>query len=176
MNRQPLIKRLKYLRNWEAVNIFFLPACMWFVLQTLQTHHWQPYAAAIFLICVVLAQGVVYWHLKLQTIRQGTPLPASFQRLYTFFKWLDAGLLALYPLLALLGSFTTVMDFQASIWSHLIYLFAILEYINYYFWQLSYDNCNDIRYLLKHRRLRRAHLYIDLKQARIAEKQDKLME
>jgi len=71
LNRQPLIKRLKYLRNWEAVNIFFLPACLWFVLQTLQTHHWQPYAAAMFLICVVLVQGVVFWQLKLHTVRQG---------------------------------------------------------------------------------------------------------
>jgi hypothetical protein len=162
MDRQKLIRRLLSLRNWEAFNILFLPACLWFMLVKLEVHNWQPYAAGMFIICVILAQGVLYWQLKLQAIQHGKTLPAYFNRLYSVFKWVDVGLLVLCPLLALPGWLTPAMNFQISFGSTLVYLFAILEYVNYYYYQLSHDNWNDIQYLLKHRRLRRSHLYMDM--------------
>jgi len=38
----------------------------------------------------------------------------------------------------------------------------VLEHINYYYFQLSHDNMNDIRYLLEHRKIRRSPLYVDM--------------
>ena len=162
MHRQKLIRRLRSLRNLEAFNIFFLPACLWLVLARLAVQNWQPYAFGMFIICVILVQGIIYWHLKLQSIRHGKPLPAYFHRLFSLFKWGNVGLLALYPLLALLGQMMPALDFRVSIWAALIYLFAVLEYVNYYHYQLSHDNRNDIQYLLKHHRLRRSHLWVDM--------------
>ena len=48
------------------------------------------------------------------------------------------------------------------VWASLLALFAGLEHINYYHRQLMYDNAQDLQWLLRHRRLRRAHLAEDL--------------
>lgn len=37
-----------------------------------------------------------------------------------------------------------------------VYTFAILEYINYFHVQLSYDNSSDLKYLLKTKKLKQA--------------------
>lgn len=67
-----------------------------------------------------------------------------------------------YPILVASNKLLSPIDFQASLWSNGIFLFAILEYVNYYHYQLSHDNINDIRYLIKHRKIRRSPLYVDL--------------
>jgi hypothetical protein len=37
-----------------------------------------------------------------------------------------------------------------------------LEFINYYYFQLSHDSKNDVQYLIQHKRLRRSLLSKDL--------------
>jgi len=66
-SRQNILRRLLYLRNLEFFNIFWLPVCLVVALASRNVLHWQPYGYGMFLICAVLAQGVFYWHLKLQT-------------------------------------------------------------------------------------------------------------
>ncbi len=163
MSRQNIILRLLYLRNWECVNIFLLPSCLYFTLTLLKIQKWQPYALGMFVICVVLAQGVFYWHLKLQTIyKKKLALPSYFYQIFSAFKWTNVVLLSIYPILLIVGKITPLINFRVSIWSNMIFLFAIIEYINYYYYQLSHDNLNDIRYLMKHKKFRRAPLYVDL--------------
>jgi hypothetical protein len=41
-------------------------------------------------------------------------------------------------------------------------VFAILEYINYYHWQISIDNKADLTYLIKNKRFKKAHLFKDI--------------
>jgi hypothetical protein len=164
MSRQNILRRLLYLRNWEFFNIFWLPVCLYVALASRNVLHWQPYASGMFLICVILAQGVFYWHLKFQTIsKTGTTFPAYFYKLFSFFKWADAILLFIYPLLIFGSQITPLVNFQASIWSTLLFLFAVLEYTNYYHYQLSHDNLNDLRYLIKYRKIRRSPLFMDLR-------------
>ncbi len=67
----------------------------------------------------------------------------SFMFGFDFFKW--------YPSLPLGGLYI----------SGFIYIFAILEYINYFHIQLSYDNLSDINYLIKSKRLKQACLSKD---------------
>lgn len=163
MSRPSLIRRLLYLRNWEFFNIFWLPVCLYVALASRNVLHWQPYGYGMFLICAVLAQGVFYWHLKLQTIsKTGTTFPAYFYALFSFFKWANVLLLILYPVLIICSQITPLVNFQASIWSNLLFLFAVLEYINYYHYQLSHDNLNDLRYLIKYKKIRRSPLFMDL--------------
>jgi hypothetical protein len=163
MLRQNIIRRLLYLRNWEFINIFLLPACLYSAIRAQNVKSWQPYAYSIFVICVILTQGVVYWHLKLQTVRKkGTGLPSHFHQSFSFFKWVNLVLLSVYPVLGIFDRTTSFVDFRVSFWSNAIFLFAILEYINYYYYQLSHDNLNDIRYLLLHRKLRKSPINVDL--------------
>jgi hypothetical protein len=141
MNRPGLIRRLKMLRNLEFFNIFWLPVCLYVALAARNAlQHWQPYVYGMLVICVVLAQAVLYWHLKLQTLsKTGTTFPAYFYGLFSFFKWADLILLLIYPLLIFGGRVSPLVNFQTSIWSNLLYLFAALEYTNYYHYQLSHD-------------------------------------
>jgi len=163
MSRQHIIKRLLYLRNWEFANIFFLPLCLYLSLTTLKVEHWQPYALSCVFVCVIFAQGTLYWHLKLQTIYKNTlALPPYFYRTFSTFNQGNIIMLLSYPVLMLLNPTTALITFQTSVWSHALFLFAILEYINYYHYQLSHDNMNDIRFLLRHKKIRRAPLYVDL--------------
>ena len=163
MIRQNIIRRLLYLRNWEFINIFFLPACLYSALTSLKVQDWQPYVYGMFVICSILAQGVFYWHLKLQVVRKKeTALPVYFNRLFSLFKWTIVVLLSIYPVLVICGPITSFIIFRVSVWSNAIFLFAILEYINYYHYQLSHDNLNDIRFLMKHKKLRRSPLNVDL--------------
>ncbi len=161
---QNIIRRLLYLRNLEFINIFFLPVCLYIAITSREVQHWQPYAYSMFMICVALAQGVFYWHLKIQTIhKNGIALPSYFHQIFSFFKWTNVLLLSIYPMLVFCSQITSLVNFQVSIWSNLLFLFAVLEYINYYHYQLSHDNLNDIRYLIKYKKIRRSPLSVDMK-------------
>ncbi len=162
MSRQKIIRRLLVLRNLEFFNIFWLPICLYVALTSRNVLHWQPYAYGMFLICAILAQGVFYWHLKFQTIsKTGTTFPDYFYALFSFFKWADVVLLSIYPMLIFFNQINLV-NFQVSVWSNLLFLFTVLEYINYYHYQLSHDNMNDLRYLFKYRKIRRSPLFMDM--------------
>lgn len=163
MNRQHIVRRLLYLRNLEFINIFLLPVCLSIILTASKIKNWQPYTFGTFVICFILAQGVFYWHLKLRTIRQGEPaLPSYFRPTFLFFKWSNIALLSVYLILMASSQALGFIDFQVSVGANGIFLFAILEYVNYYHYQLSHDSVNDLQYLIKHRRIRRSPLYIDL--------------
>lgn len=47
--------------------------------------------------------------------------------------------------------------------SFFIYIFAVLEYINYFYIQISYDNISDMKYLLKSKKLKRSCMNKDFK-------------
>ncbi len=162
-SRQTIIRRLLYLRNWEFFNIFWLPICLFVALTARNILDWQPYAFGMLLTCAILAQGVLYWHLKLQTIyKTGTTFPGYFSDLFSFFNWANVILLFSYPALIFCDQITPLVNFRASIGSNLIFLLAVLEYINYFHYQLSHDNLNDLRYLFKFRKIRRSPLFMDL--------------
>lgn len=165
MQREKLNKRLRSLRNLELFNIFFLPACMCLVFSVKGTIHRQPYVVSMLNICFILAQSVLYWHLKLQSIRQHeTALPAYAYRVFSFFKRANLLILAVYPVLFVLSQVTSSVGFQVTIWSHLLYVFSMLEYVNYYHYQLSHDNLKDVRYLIRHKKIRRSPLWTDMQQ------------
>lgn len=163
MIRQHMIRRLRYLRNWEIVNIFFLPACIYYVLILLNVQDWQPYFLSMLVICLILAQGAFYWHLKLQMVyRKETALPPYFHQTYSLFNKANVALLSIYPVLMIYGRIVQSVNFVPSFWSSALFLFAVLEYVNYYHYQLSHDNWNDIRFLIQHKKIRRSPLWVDL--------------
>lgn len=167
MRHQNIVNRLLYLRNWEFINVFLLPIYLYVILASSGVENWQPYAFSTFIVCFILIQGTFYWHLKLRSvIKNENSLPFYFRQTFSFFNLSNIALLTIYLITAASGKFLFVMDFQASFWANAIFLFAVLEYINYYHYQLSHDSMNDIRYLLRHKKIRRSPLYIDLQRSK----------
>ncbi|MBC8078356.1 MAG: hypothetical protein H7Y32_19910 [Chloroflexales bacterium] len=163
MNRQHITHRLRYLRDWEFLNVFLLPACLAVVIASLELPTWLLYSYSLFLICLVLAQGALYWHLKLRTIRTATrPLPAYFHGVFTRFKRSNIIFIAGYPLLFGYALATQQTQAGEPIWATVFWLFAILEHINYYHYQLMHDTVNDMQYLLRNKRLRQSPIATDL--------------
>lgn len=163
MNRDDMIRRLLYLRNWECANVFLLPACMYFLLTSFKVQDWRPYLLSVLILCLILAQGAFYWHLKLQVVYRNKPaLPAYFHYTFSMFKRVNVVLLFTYALLSICSQITSLINFPTSIWSNALFLFVVLEYVNYYHYQLSHDNWNDIRFLMKYQKIRRSPLWSDL--------------
>lgn len=163
-----LERRLRYLRNLELLNAGLMPFCftlLWkneLLWRSGVTVSWWVRLGAVMFVSFLLVQGGIYWHLKLQALRNRTYLSARAVRIFQLLRVLN-------PLILLLGvsgitaaalaRFATGADL---IWGYFLLLFAGLEYINYFFIQLSHDNLKDIRYLLRFRRLRKAPLASDI--------------
>src|SRR5918997_4203117 len=154
-----LLRRLKYLRDGEIVGDAVLAGVFCWLWATSEGDvGWALRLAALFPLCYVLGQGSLYWHLKLRSVSERAPLPAWFHALFRFFKRSNALALGA-PLAALVVAAYLGGPSGADVaWSAGLLAFAALEHVNYYARQLMHDNANDLAYLWKHRRLRRAPL------------------
>jgi hypothetical protein len=120
------------------------------------------------IIIFILMQGAIYWHHKLRIVQgKAEALPDWFDRRYSVLRQVNVILLALYPVLLIVAVLLRWSRGGEAIWATLLAIFAGLEYVNYYHWQLMYDNARDLQWLLQHKRLRRAHLAEDLADVQI---------
>jgi hypothetical protein len=160
---QTLPARMKYLRNAEAFCSFALPAIFCFDWQRSGNPiAWGMRGPVLVLVSYILLQGVLYWHLKLQSVVRRQPLPAYFQPLYRFFKY--SNFLIIAATAALMAAMTGATASAADLtWSYGLLALAVLEQINYYHYQLMYDTRAAFAYLRRNGRLRKAALGLDLK-------------
>ncbi|WP_146204610.1 hypothetical protein [Massilia glaciei] len=160
------MKRMRYLRNMEALAAIALPL--------LFVHDWtKPPAAALAwelrvpamcLLSYLLLQGSWYWHLKIVAMERRQALPAYFHPLYRGFKWANTLLLAAM-LVALAGAAAGGARAADLGWAGGLLAGAVLEQINYFHYQLMYDTRGAIAHLRRNARLRTPALAIDLKRA-----------
>ena len=157
---------MRYLRDGEIVGGAALVGVFCWLWATSEGDvGWALRLAALFPLCYVLLQGSLYWHLKLRSVSRRAPLPAWFYALFRFFKWSNALALSV-PLAALTVAVYLGRASGADIaWSASLLAFVSLEHLNYYARQLMHDNTNNLAYLWKHRRIRRAPLAEDLRRA-----------
>jgi len=169
--RDRLIGRLRYLWTFELFDSFALPALAVFVSKTLG----QPlglfavYSAG--LVTWLLWQGAAYWYLQIRAIRAQTRLPPRYLRWFRALKtsnWVLIGLLPVFLVLrGVTGSpFSSAVDLGAGL---ALYLLAVLEQVNYYYYQLMYDNPADWQYLRRAKRLRQSKLSRALERLAAAE-------
>ena len=160
-----LANRFTYLRNMEFAAAIIVPILfVWDWGKTPDAVHWPLGIAALVCLSYLLLQGVFYWHLKLAALAGSTPLPRYFARLFGAFRLSN---------LILLGAVSVAFGIEIGwdgwsiqlAWPLGLFLFAALEHINYYDYQLMYDTANAWRYLARNRRLRRAALGLDLRRA-----------
>ncbi|PEI93013.1 general stress protein [Bacillus pseudomycoides] len=168
--RRNIEKRLFYLYTGELFSIIsfvFLSYLINYVYPKLHLYSLYSFWISFLLLEFLLLQGTVYWYVKwkrlkqektsitpvwivqrlknLQKVNVGMMIAGLIMFVIDFFYW--------YPLLPLGG--LSIAGF--------IYVFALLEYINYYYVQLSYDNISDIKYLVKSKRLKQASINKDFK-------------
>ncbi|MGE7767078.1 general stress protein [Peribacillus sp. NPDC096540] len=168
--RRNIEKRLFYLYTGELFSIIsfvFLSYLINYVYPKLHLYSLYSFWISFLLLEFLLLQGTVYWYVKwkrlkkektsitpvwivqrlknLQKVNVGMIIAGLIMFVIDFFYW--------YPLLPLGG--LSIAGF--------IYVFALLEYINYYYVQLSYDNISDIKYLVKSKRLKQASINKDFK-------------
>lgn len=168
--KKTLEKRLAYLYSGELFAIItFVPVS--FLLNhtfpNLQLYSLYSFWVSFILLEFLLLQGTIYWYVKLKRLRNKnnsiTPLKVIRQLHYLktvnmvmiitaivvfafdFIKW--------YPSLPLAGLIITFF----------IYNFAILEFINYFYIQLSYNNVSDIKNLFRSRKLKISTMNKDFK-------------
>lgn len=160
--KQDLLIRIRRLRNWEAGNILLLPFLFLWIWLRNDSIAWLVRLPALALLLAMLVQGSAYWHLKLESMRDHALLPRWFNPLFRSLQ------------IASLLSFALVVATDITVWTRRIgnwgdwawgiglLLFAALEYVNYYHWQLMHDSRADWAYLRRYRRLRRSSLASDL--------------
>ncbi|MDT0347615.1 hypothetical protein [Streptomyces litchfieldiae] len=110
------------------------------------------------LFSLLLVQGAVYWLAKLRLIAApGGRLPGATA--FVAARVLNVPLLAVGVLIT---AWAVAERPGRESWPGLGFaLFAVVEQVNYFHWQLMYDTRRDLRHLRMHG-LRRAHLARDL--------------
>lgn len=135
------------------------------VYPQLQLFSLYSFWISFFLLEFLLIQGSVYWFVKWKRLRKEntsvTPLH-MVQRFKRIKKW-NIGFIIVSPFIFVIDLFKWHPSLPVAGLSiaGFIYIFAILEYINYFHIHLSYDNLSDIKYLLKSKRLKKACLNKD---------------
>ncbi len=163
MPRTTVVRRLRYLRTGEFFNVVFLPAILALGLVVSSVPTWGLYALTMALICFILVQGGLYWQLKLHIVLgKANGLPPWFATRYAAFKRANVVLLGLVAVLMIVFRLAGWSRGWEILWATLLWMFAGLEHVNYYHWQLMYDNARDLRWLFSQKRLRRSHLAEDL--------------
>ncbi|MFZ6647876.1 hypothetical protein ACO0LO_19280 [Undibacterium sp. TJN25] len=157
-----LNSRFNYLRGMEALAAVVLPII--FILDWRKSAtgvHWPLGLAALLSVSYLLAQGSLYWQLKHSALSASAPLPNYFGRLFNAFKATNLVLFGGVALGFIVQVVSAGWNTQLA-WPLGIFLFAVLEHINYYHYQLMYDTSASVRYVLRNRRLRKAALGVDL--------------
>ncbi|QFT87563.1 hypothetical protein FIU87_02765 [Bacillus sp. THAF10] len=166
--KHKLKKRLTYLYTGELISVIlfiFLSYLLNHTFPKLQLYGLVSFWLSFILFEFLLLQGVLYWTSKLRKMKAGhTPVtPTNVVRLLKKLQTVNIG----FIFLAGVGFFLDWIRLQPALpigglsLSFFIFVFAILEYINYFHIQLSYDNRSDLKHLLRTKRLKQACLKRD---------------
>ena len=166
--RKQVEKRLSYLYTGESMAVISFIIVSFLLNKTnpqLQLYSLISFWLSFFLLELLLVQGIIYWYSKWKRLKREntsvTPV-RIVKRLKNLKKW-NIGLIIVLPFMFGFDFFKwyPTLPLGGLYLSGFIYIFAILEYINYFHIQLSYDSLSDIKYLLKSKRLKQACLSKD---------------
>ncbi|MFB6722997.1 multidrug transporter [Kribbella sp. NPDC056345] len=139
----------------EIVNVGLIGWAVFVVLDApLTAANAAGYGATAFLLVV----GASYWLAKFRQVRAGRPHLrhlVGFRRL----RVLSVAVIVITAILVGAGLTGRVSGYAAGL---VLLVLAVAEYVNYFHWQLMYDNRADLTRLARTGRLARAHLWRDL--------------
>ena len=161
--RESFKKRLRYLWTFELLNALVVFPLLYYVISLRYRLGWFS-LTALLVVCAILPAGTAFWFLKSRALDGSRLLyqpgiRRCFRACKRAFGLIVVGLVALFGVRAFAQSDAALAELVVGTGFALM---ALLEYINYYHIQLSYDNRADLHYLLTHRRLKRAVMVRDL--------------
>ena len=164
-----LVRRLRYLRDWELANVLVVPAMVALIWKVGgdPANTWGRRAIGVAAVSYVLLQGGVYWYLKLAAVRaRHRALPAWFPGVFETFHRTNLPAFAAIAVWMILSPAPTGSGMSSDLpWGLALVAFAALEHVNYYEHQLMHDTEQDMAYLRRYRRLRSPSLRQDLSRA-----------
>lgn len=161
--KRRLRKRLNYLWTFELANALLVFPGVYYFISLKYRLGWFSFVS-LAVVCAILIIGASFWFLKKRTLDGSEFLLKSSVRHFfrvskIAFGAALLGLLALFVIRAFGQEAVPPADLVVG---SILTILAYLEYVNYYFVQLSYDNRADIQYLLRHRRLKPAVMVREL--------------
>ncbi len=156
-----LLARFRTLAGLELINI---PLFGWVVFVVLDAAVSAANLAGFALFGLHLVVGASYWLAKGRQLRAhlpGVPGIGVFRRVRL---GCEAGLVV--ALVAIGVGVITADSWSAWLPGALLWGMAVAEYVNYFHWQLMYDNRADLGRLRRTGRLQRSHLHTDLRVAK----------
>ncbi|TWD82636.1 hypothetical protein FB561_3772 [Kribbella amoyensis] len=154
--RTPVTARLRTLAILELVNVALIG---WLVFTVLRAPITAANAAGYLAAAFLLVVGSAYWFAKLHQLRGNSARPPGL----AVFRVLRSAC----PVLLVVAAGIVGLGFDDSprhvVPGLVLLALAIAEYVNYFHWQLMYDNPTDLRRLRRTRRLSRSHLALDLR-------------
>lgn len=159
-----LARRFRYLYTGEATAALFfiaLSVLVDYTYDALSLYTSWAFWGAFLLLELLLVQGTYYWYHKYTSYNARKRMATAVLKSLRHCQRINWVLFIVVAMLFIVefGHVSTA----TYVVSACIYVFALLEYINYFHVQLSYDNVADIRYLWKHRTLKVASLQRDFK-------------
>jgi len=161
--------RLKFLYSGELAAVISFVILSVLINQNypdLKLYSLFSFWTAFLLLEFLLLQGTMYWYTKLKRFRNEKTFITPEKVVYKLIKLRKINLLLIsIPLFALIYDFLRLqspLPVGGLLIALFIYLFAILEYINYFYTQLSYDNISDLRYLKQQRALKQSSIKRDI--------------
>jgi hypothetical protein len=156
MSKDALRRRYHYLWTGEILSAFlFTGLLFWFAFQDGAWQRWVARTYSLSIVILILMQGVFWWRLKLRLLRHRKySIPSSVLRSYRIWRRINWLLIGGFPLIAILAAQITFQPILSTDTGFGLLLLggAILEQINYYYYQLMYDSPNDWAYLGKQSR------------------------
>ncbi|MFI9595532.1 hypothetical protein [Nonomuraea sp. NPDC052265] len=152
-----MLRRTRTLAVLEFVNIPLIAGVLTGILGMPLT---VANSAGLVLVLLVLAEGGVYWWLKFAQLSSRAPVPAGMA-MYRMISRINVGLLVAGAVVV--GAGLVMGGSGAQVWpGAALWVFALLEHVNYFHLQLMHDTRADLGHLVRTGRLRRSHLALDM--------------
>lgn len=165
-----LEKRFEFLYKGErfAIVMFIPPALLIaYAYPDLQLYSLFSFWISFFFLEFLLIQGTYYWHSKWKRLvtEKKSITPIRTVKHLKKLKKLNIGIIILSVIIFFIDIYThyQFLPIGGLLLSGFIFIFSLLEFINYFYVQLSYDNESDIRHLIKTKKLKRSSLSKDFK-------------
>jgi hypothetical protein len=150
--RERLVRRLRYLWTFELLNaVVIFPGLILTLWQSFQIGGFTVYTTAV--VCGLLLVGAAFWYRMYCDVLRRTRTLARFGLLFRVLNSLFGALVLSIPVVLLIWMDTMHRDDRLV--GGGMGVLALLEYLNYFHVQPSYDNRADVRHLLRQRRLKR---------------------
>ena len=150
--KQRLRQRFRYLWTWELFNALVAFPVLLLLLGLnieLGVYAWLANGS----VCLLLLVGAAFAFLNYRDMQRGTDHTQAYKWGFDLLRWLlPALLLGVGVVLFRVSNAITTGE---RLIGGILYVLAVLEYINYFQFQLMYDNEDDLHYLLQYKRLKR---------------------